>query len=289
MYLNASYAPGNVGMLDQVMALRWIRDNIQSFGGDTSRITLFGQSAGGASVSHLLLSPLARDLFNNGIIESGSSLMPDVVANSSAAIDGYKSILTALGCTQTNLQTAIACAQNISATKIQETMTRVNPLFESRPLVDGYFFTEDPTLTLSKGTFKKCPIMIGSTKDEKNFAWRMDGSSISKPSLNKTEFQRALREQIPNYPNYPTPMNEMTFKAVLNQYVDWGNIDNDQANFYNLDYAMSDYTFHCPIADLANSFAHHNNKVYLYSFVHHSSQAPYPVNKNNMIDDSFDL
>lgn len=74
LYLNSSEAPGNQGMLDQVQALTWIKENIELFGGDPKRITLFGESAGAASINHHLLSPLSRDLFNYAIMQSGSSL-----------------------------------------------------------------------------------------------------------------------------------------------------------------------------------------------------------------------
>lgn len=58
--------PGNMGLKDQVIALRWVNDNIQSFGGDPSKITIFGQSAGGASTHYHYLSKLSRGLFQSG-------------------------------------------------------------------------------------------------------------------------------------------------------------------------------------------------------------------------------
>ena len=65
--------PGNAGMFDQLMALEFIKNNIERFGGDPDNITLFGESAGAVAVSLHLLSPLSRNLYNRAILESGSA------------------------------------------------------------------------------------------------------------------------------------------------------------------------------------------------------------------------
>ncbi|CAG4950628.1 unnamed protein product [Colias eurytheme] len=73
--LDTKDAPGNMGLKDQVQALKWIQQNIKSFNGDPNNVTIFGFSAGGASVEYLLLSPMAKGLFHKAIAHSGSSLL----------------------------------------------------------------------------------------------------------------------------------------------------------------------------------------------------------------------
>ena len=65
---------GNLGVYDMVMALQWVHDNIRHFGGDPHRVTIMGESAGGAAVSLLAVSPLTQRLVNNAIVMSGSAM-----------------------------------------------------------------------------------------------------------------------------------------------------------------------------------------------------------------------
>jgi para-nitrobenzyl esterase len=80
---------GNVGMLDNVAVLEWVRDNIANFGGDPGNVMIYGQSGGGGKVSHLMVMPAAKGLFQRAAIESGATLRsgaPDAAAKTAAAL-----------------------------------------------------------------------------------------------------------------------------------------------------------------------------------------------------------
>lgn len=72
--LDLKEAPGNMGLRDQVQALKWVKQNIDKFNGDPNNVTIFGLSAGGASVEYIMLSPTAKELFHKAIAQSGTSL-----------------------------------------------------------------------------------------------------------------------------------------------------------------------------------------------------------------------
>ncbi|GLG93746.1 Carboxylic ester hydrolase [Gryllus bimaculatus] len=90
-------SPGNVGLKDQVAALRWVKKNIAAFGGDPGNVTLFGMSAGGASVHFHMLSPMTKGLFHRAIAMSGAALNPWAVQTDPA--DTTRRLARLLGCT----------------------------------------------------------------------------------------------------------------------------------------------------------------------------------------------
>lgn len=112
--------PGNLGLKDQVAALKWIKENIQYFGGNPDSVTLTGVSAGGSSVQLHYLSPLSRGLFNRGISQSGSALSPWILQEN--AREKAVRVAEILGCVSESSQEIVNCLRQRSGRQIVNTV-----------------------------------------------------------------------------------------------------------------------------------------------------------------------
>jgi len=156
------HASGNYGMLDQLAALRWVKKNIQQFGGDPDNVTIFGQSAGASSVLNLCASPLAKGYFRRAIVESGGFMRAD----DRRAAEAYGvSFAEKMGAT------SIAQLRAKPAAEVQQ--TGVPPpngtggnVSRFRPYVDGYFLTADPHQVFLAGEENTHSLMAGSNANE---------------------------------------------------------------------------------------------------------------------------
>lgn len=115
-------APGNMGMWDQALAIRWLKDNALAFGGNPDEITLFGESAGGSAVSLLLLSPITRGLARRGILQSGTLNAPWSQMTGDQALDIGKALINDCNCNASLLEespsSVMACMRNVDAKTI---------------------------------------------------------------------------------------------------------------------------------------------------------------------------
>ncbi|XP_015344118.1 cocaine esterase-like isoform X2 [Marmota marmota marmota] len=106
------HATGNWGFLDQVATLRWVQQNIAHFGGNPDRVTIFGQSAGGTSVSSHVVSPMSQGLFHGAIMESGVALLPKIIDISSEVVSMMVANLSACG--QVESEALVSCLRGKS-------------------------------------------------------------------------------------------------------------------------------------------------------------------------------
>uniref|UniRef100_A0A1Q3FSN1 Carboxylic ester hydrolase n=1 Tax=Culex tarsalis TaxID=7177 RepID=A0A1Q3FSN1_CULTA len=167
-------APGNFGLKDQVMALQWVKQNIASFGGNPDLVTIFGQSAGGASVHMHMISPMSEGLFARAIMMSGNAIAPWNIPTEdplSLARRQAKAVNIAHAENLSSKQ-LVDALRNVNASELAESIDKlkfwsIDPLTVYRPVVEpfspinGAFLVEDPRISWMKGSYQKIPWMTG--------------------------------------------------------------------------------------------------------------------------------
>ncbi|MDX2240089.1 MAG: carboxylesterase family protein [Leptolyngbyaceae cyanobacterium bins.302] len=169
---------GNYGLLDQLVALRWVQRNVAAFGGNPSQVTLMGESAGGISVMHWLTSPAAKGLFQQAIVLSGGGrnylvnvrkLKQSTLGQPSAEASGTE-FAESVGIQGTGAD-ALVALRSLPAAKVAGDLNMTNlvkrpPTYAGGPIRDGQIVTTTAGEILQRGDGAKMPILIGSTTDD---------------------------------------------------------------------------------------------------------------------------
>jgi len=167
-----SNAPGNYGLLDQVSLLKWVQGNIASFGGDRDKVTIFGVSAGGSSVSLQVMSPLSKGLFHRAISQSGAGISNSAASGRNQG--SAQAFAKLLNCPTHDNAALVECVRSVSADELSNVVgvLGLDPIFFT-PRVDAEashpFLPRDPRKILESGAFNLVPWMHGLTEEEGAF------------------------------------------------------------------------------------------------------------------------
>lgn len=206
MCLNNSDIPGNAGLKDQVYALRWVQRNIAVFGGDPENVTIFGESAGGASVHYLMMSPMANGLFKRSIIQSGSCISN--WANQSNPIDNALKLAQDLGLKTSRLEDVARFLREVSVEDlINKTYAPFDvpddywclPVIEVRLKGVETFLSNYPLDLMKSGRYNAIPCIFGYNSQEgiiflnKIFIKVDDFSKLTDLSQVKVDLKRLVK------------------------------------------------------------------------------------------------
>ncbi|XP_017481160.1 PREDICTED: cholinesterase 1-like, partial [Rhagoletis zephyria] len=168
--------PPNLGLHDQVLALKWVQENIAGFNGDPQLVTIFGESAGAQSVGALVVSPLAKGLFKRAIAQSGSPSVNFTVITKEQAVERTKVYGKKLNCTSIQLEEVVKCISRKSVAQLQAATLTDMPTYELFFPVYGAdeLLPLHPSAALlqngsSSTGFHQIDYMYGFTRDEGSF------------------------------------------------------------------------------------------------------------------------
>lgn len=253
------YVPGktaNVGFLDQVLALKWVKDNVEYFGGDSENITIFGESAGGLSVSCLMTMPAAKGLFQRGIIESN-------VANffGHKPADGEKfniRMFATVGVEYGDLD----AMRKIPVEKLVEVYSKTQSEFLFTnfypPYVDGDVLPMHPYEAIQKGIAKDFEILAGTNEDEHKLFAAMDPTAMN---ADEKKLQENFRVTLSNLGQKDAKIEEFIdlYKRKVSEKPSTSPLE-------VISEFQTDYFFRIPVSRYMGEQSVHQPNLYLYNF-----------------------
>ncbi|GAB6020886.1 hypothetical protein CHUAL_003532 [Chamberlinius hualienensis] len=265
---NDSSAYGNYGLWDQLLALQWIQQNIEQFGGDKNKVTLMGQSAGAASVIYHLISDQSKGLFSRAIAMSGTAISYWAFQKNPAEV--AEAFATRLGCHYTTTQAIVECLRKKSALEL---VTNTNPTFPLQflPTVDGFcsgMIKEHPLQSLQNGhVVNKVPLIMGRDLNEGYLMFLVLQFGLN-PNITGSEyFEKYFPYQLSTISNVSMNMTSV-INAIEDNYYRNSGVNIDDPNVFRdvLQNITGDVGFHADIAYTIELLSKTGLPVYPYIY-----------------------
>lgn len=254
--INKDYAgSGNNGLRDQIAAIEWVKRNAASFGGDPDNITIFGESAGGASVTALLSTENPSSLFKRAIAQSGAS---NLIHSKEFALEAGK-IIAGAGKYESVDQLLKATPQELLAAQDKAFVEAEIGDLLFAPYIDGQIIVDEPNKLLSEGHAKDIDLIAGATQNELNY-WSMYDSKYRNMFVEETDFGPAS----PPIPEQYRKEVEGRFGKQLDAHYAQV-IGTDKHNLIR-QAQNDDYSMIQPMRRMAERQGSQNANVYLYRF-----------------------
>lgn len=273
--LGTEDVPGNAGLKDQTLALKWVQTNIEYFGGDPGKVTIFGESAGGASVQYHLLSPMSKGLFSGAIMQSGSSnnpwalqKAPQHIAHELAEILKKGSDVQDIGDFLRTIPKTELVIASVTPSLIGKFPPPFVPTVENDIPGTNAFINRSPEDIMNSGDFNKVPSMSGLTMEE-GLIWRTKFFSLA--TINdavKENRVSNLSQFVPDElrTKYGGATDKIESK-LLNHYFPATETISDGATRL-----LSDFSFVKDVLSSARQFAKYSPPTFFYRFSYDGSK-----------------
>jgi len=259
-YLYIPGAPSNVGQLDQIKALTWVRDNIELFGGDSNNITIFGESAGATSICALMAMPQAKDLFHKAVSQSGA-VQPHAFELSGREataeqilkeldlqfndLDGFRSLPV-----DKIIKALIKAQQKALLNRVQ---------LEFRPYIDDESLPQHPIKAIEEGYAKDIELIVGTNLEEWRF-WRAFEPNFEK--IGSSQLEKRIINLLK-----AVGEDEDKLESIIETYKKSREKINPSINLHEVYEAfMTDSLFRIPSIKFAEAQSRYQKNTYMYLF-----------------------
>lgn len=274
-------APGNVGHHDQLLALKWVQKNIEKFGGNPNKVTIFGESSGAYSVHLHMISPLSKGLFHRVFFMSGTYLTNTFHDTREESVHLGNKVAEALSCSEPakNLTThpdeVLQCLKSKSATTLLEAATKVtnHSLISFLPTFGNEFMSLTPVKAMEEEQIINIDVLLSVTADEGPFAIIMQPD----PRLSEEELTSfnvtTLRTHLEGILGF---IAREKYESIGKEYLDRALPGDKQSLRQKYVDFVSDIYFVCPSKFFTEKYSAGGNKVYSIVFGHRSKTSPLP-------------
>lgn len=266
LFADTDDVQGNAGIYDQLLALKWVNENIEQFGGDPNKITLFGESAGSMSTGILLLSPLAKGLFQRAIMQSGS---PNSFVGSENKDKAWLKTLTmaqSLDCESDDMIDVIKCLRKLPAKDLSEATKyyRIGAQF-FMPVHGEAIFPKDPVQALKAGEFNDVDLIFGHVSDEGTIFTEIIFPNYLSPFIENPKFTKKQATTIISL--LFLVFKEKFGEEVAKFYTE--NINDTDVDGLRMSVAKAfgDYNLQCPTVFFGQTVAMKNTNKNVYSYI----------------------